>query len=150
MMANDEMTTPMLISMFGQIEMLPAGLFGKAIEGVTRAELRLCNADKVPLQVTFEMKDDTSMDQLMKQIKVGLAEGPGLFDLIEKEEITSEEAARPPFLGLLTFCRNALKEMDIERNGRVLRMTLGHVEGLKELPQNYLASLMVLAAMSGP
>ena len=43
-----------------------------------------------------------------------------------------------------------LKEMDIERDGRVLRMTLGHVEGLKELPQNYLTSLMVLAAMSGP
>jgi len=147
---NDKVGARMMASMFGHFDPLPARPFGEALQDAKRAEVLFSYAEKVPIQVTIEMKDAESMDRLMELIKVGVAEAPGILDALEEHEIPREEKAQPPFRELIALGRTAVQELKVERDGTTLRMTLGHVAGLEKLPQAYLTWSMIQAAGSGP
>jgi hypothetical protein len=147
---KDKVGARMLASMFGHFDPLPARPFGEALQDAKRAEVLFSYAEKVPVQVTIEMKSDEDMDRLVERISSGLAEAPGILDALEEHEIPQEEAVQPPFRELIALGRTALKEMKVEHDGTTLRVTLGHVAGLEKLPQAYLTWSMIRAAGSGP
>jgi hypothetical protein len=147
---NDKIDVRMLASVFGHFEFLPARLFGEAMQSAKRAEFLFSYAEKVPVQVTIEMKTDEDMDRLMEQIKVGRAAAPEILDLAEQHEIPREKQVQPPFRELIALGRTAVKEMKMKRDAATLRITLDHVDGLEKLPQLYMTCLGILAAMSGP
>jgi len=147
---NGKIDARMLASVFGHFDPLPGRTLGQALRDAKRMEFLFNYAGEEPIQITIEMKDGASMDRLMEQIKGVLSVAPGMLDAIEKHEIPQEEAIQPPFRELIALGRVAVNKMKVKRDGTILRMTLGQVQGLEKLPQAYLTWSMIQAAMSGP
>jgi Tol biopolymer transport system component len=147
---NGNIDAGMLASVFGHFDPLPDRIVAQALRDAKRVEVLLNYAERMPINVTIEMKDDESTDRLMELIKGVLAEAPGILDAIEEHEIPREAEIQPPFRELIALGRTAVKEMKVERDGTTIRMTLNQVQGLEKLPQAYLTWSMIQAAVAGP
>ena len=95
------------------------------------------------------MNNSAQMDQLAGLISAGRVAAPGALDGIEQQLVEQmgepedelQESALNNLKELLAVGRLAIKEMQVERDGNTLTVSLGHIEGLDRLPHLMFAGL---------
>jgi hypothetical protein len=133
-------------------------LMGRLIANARRVEILGRYDATTPLQLTIEMDTDEHMDELMEMIDAARAAAPLALDGLERQ-ITKmsdglreelRESAGKSLKELVGLVRTSVKQVNIEREGTNLRMTLDHVDGLEKLPHLLLVAVAWLAVAVGP
>lgn len=108
------------------------GSLKEALESLDRLEVLFNSEQMMPLQVSLKFDSERSAEQIEELIEIGMQSAPAFFTMAQSEP--APKGIEDDIKSLLDLAKKAHQEIQVERDGVSIEMTLSSIEGLGEMP----------------